>query len=174
MKQAESQLLPPANEVWGKVIFLHLFVILFGGSTWAGTSRQVHSPSGPGTPPSGQGTPRQVHPPGAGTPPWDQVHPLGPGTPPWDQVHPQDQVHPPQTRYTPHPAHSMLGDTVNARAVRIPLDCILAYSCAGWARTFFCFWSIVQKNCMKMKRNGSREGEGACVPRGPSWILQCK
>ena len=24
-------LLPPANEIWGKVIFLHLFVILFGG-----------------------------------------------------------------------------------------------------------------------------------------------
>ena len=30
-----SYLLPPANEVWGKVIFLHLFVILFteGGSS---------------------------------------------------------------------------------------------------------------------------------------------
>ena len=28
-------LLPPANEVWGKVIFLHLFVILFtGGHVW--------------------------------------------------------------------------------------------------------------------------------------------
>ena len=27
--------LPPANEVWGKVIFLHLFVILFkGGRAW--------------------------------------------------------------------------------------------------------------------------------------------
>ena len=30
-------LLPPANEVWGKVIFLHLFVILFrGGRAWPG------------------------------------------------------------------------------------------------------------------------------------------
>ena len=30
--------LPPANEVWGKVIFLHLSVILFkGGSTFEGT-----------------------------------------------------------------------------------------------------------------------------------------
>ena len=38
-----SVFLPPANEVWGKVIFLHLFVILFtgggmhgslGGHTW--------------------------------------------------------------------------------------------------------------------------------------------
>ena len=26
--------LPPANEVWGKVIFLHLFVILWGGHAW--------------------------------------------------------------------------------------------------------------------------------------------
>ena len=46
------------------------------------------------------GVPDQVHPPGPGTPPWDQVHrpwdqvPPGPGTPP-------DQVHPPWTRYTP-------------------------------------------------------------------------
>ena len=31
----ETMLLPPANEVWGKVIFLHLFVILFtGGHAW--------------------------------------------------------------------------------------------------------------------------------------------
>ena len=43
--------LPPANELLGKVIFLHLSVILFtGGSTWAGTLQ-------PGTPPG------QVHPP---------------------------------------------------------------------------------------------------------------
>ena len=49
-------LLPPANEVWGKVIFLHLFVILFTGGAcvvapgghvwllWAG----VHGCSGGG------------------------------------------------------------------------------------------------------------------------------
>ena len=30
-----TSLLPPANEVWGKVIFLHQFVILFtGGRAW--------------------------------------------------------------------------------------------------------------------------------------------
>ena len=50
-------------------------------------------------------------PPRPGTPP-------GPGTPPQDQVPPRDQVHPP-------PAQSMLGDTVNARAVRILLECNL-------------------------------------------------
>ena len=39
-------LLPPANEVWGKVIFLHLSVILFTGRV----PGQVHLP--PGTPPA--------------------------------------------------------------------------------------------------------------------------
>ena len=34
-------LLPPANEVWGKVMFLHLCVILF-------TRRVVHTPPPPG------------------------------------------------------------------------------------------------------------------------------
>ena len=40
---SSHKLLPPANEVWGKVIFLHLFVILFtggmpgpGGGVWLG------------------------------------------------------------------------------------------------------------------------------------------
>ena len=79
------------NEVLAKVIFLHLFVILFTGG---GVPDQVHRPRD------------QVHPPRPGTPPWtrytpqDQVHPPGPGTPPRDQVPPLDQV-PPQTRYTP-------------------------------------------------------------------------
>ena len=43
-------LLPPANEVWGKVIFLHLFIILFtGGGAWSGGvpgPRGVHGPGG--------------------------------------------------------------------------------------------------------------------------------
>ena len=48
-------LLPPANEVWGKVIFLHLSVILFtGGSTWACT------PLLEGTPPGMVHSPGQV------------------------------------------------------------------------------------------------------------------
>ena len=85
----------------------------------------------------------KVHPPGPGTPPWDQVHPPGTRYTPWDQVHPPatrytpwDQVHPPGTRYTPPdqvhppdhvppPVQSMLGDTVNTRAVRILLECNL-------------------------------------------------
>ena len=35
LRNTKQTLLPPANEVWGKVIFLHLFVILFtGGRAW--------------------------------------------------------------------------------------------------------------------------------------------
>ena len=103
---------------------------------------QVHPP-GPGTPPDqvhpldqvpplgpGTPTPDQVHPPAPGTPqtrytPQDQVPPR-PGTPPLHQVPPgpgtppRDQVHP--------PVQSMLGDTVNARSVRILLECNLLSS----------------------------------------------
>ena len=71
--------LPPANEVWGKVIFLHLSVILSTGgrgSTWAGTPHwHVH--------PLGRYTPWAGIPP-AGTPPGRYT--------PW-QVHPHPMVH---------------------------------------------------------------------------------
>ena len=53
--------LPLANEVWGKVIFLHLFVILFTGG---GKGLPVHA----GIPPPRPGTPRTRHPPGPATP----------------------------------------------------------------------------------------------------------
>ena len=69
--------LPPANKVWGKVIFLHLSVILFTG--W-GVSGQVPPPAGTpqaGTPQAGHTC--QVHPPGKYT--FRQVHPLGRYTP---------------------------------------------------------------------------------------------
>ena len=117
---------------WGKVMFLQVSVILFTG----GVPDQVHPP-GPGTPPVPGTHPDQVHPLGPGTPsdqvypsrrgthPWDQVHQPGPGTPPLDQVHtPRDQVH-------PLPVQSMLGDTVNARTVRILLQCNLVMQCFG-------------------------------------------
>ena len=58
-------LLPPANEVWGKVIFLHLSVILFTGR--GGEYLGRYTPRA-GTPPTGthpgRYTLRQVHPPG--------------------------------------------------------------------------------------------------------------
>ena len=52
-----SRFLPPAKEVWGKVIFLHLSVILF--TRGGGVSGQV---------PPGRYTPGQVHPPGRYSP----------------------------------------------------------------------------------------------------------
>ena len=58
-------LLPPANEVWGKVIFLHLFVILFTGGL-------PHCMLGY--------TPQQQTPPEQ-TPPEQTHHPLGADTP---------------------------------------------------------------------------------------------
>ena len=64
--------LPPANEVWGKVIFLHLCVILFTGG---GVPGQVQPP-----PPPGRYTTGQVHPPGKYTPHGqcaDGMHPTG-------------------------------------------------------------------------------------------------
>ena len=54
-------LLPPANEVWGKVIFLHLFVILFtvGGCSWG-----VSGPGGCSRPtPKGEIEGDQIQPP---------------------------------------------------------------------------------------------------------------
>ena len=94
----QNLLLPPANEVWGKVIFFHLSVILF--TRWWGSTCS-------GTPP-GRYTPVGRFIPLAGTPPWagthpGQVDPAGRYTPP-------RQVHPPM---------------VNVRAVRILLECIL-------------------------------------------------
>ena len=100
-------------------------------------------PPRPGTPPGTRCIPLGPGlPPGPGTPPrtrytpWHQVHPLGPGTP-LDQVHPLGHVHPPQTRYTPRPGTPprtryplcILRDTVNKRAVRILLECILVSVC---------------------------------------------
>ena len=135
--QIHIDVITARNEVGRKVMFLQASVILStGGSTWSGTPPldQVHpprtrcTPLGPSTPPLTRYTPQ------------DQVHPQtrpgttpGPGTP-----HP-DQVHPPGTP----PPQSMLADTVNARAVRILLECNLVlndnysrYSYYGhWAKS---------------------------------------
>ena len=86
---------------WGKVMFLQASVILSTG----GGSASVHAgitppPSRSRHTPQEQAHPPSRHPPGAGTPP-EQAPPL---------------------------AQSMLGDTVNARAVRILLECKLVYS----------------------------------------------
>ena len=96
-------LLPPANEVWGKVICLQACVCPQGEGEYL--TRYPPSP-GPGTPPRTRYTPLdQVHPqqgtpPGTRSTPQDQVHPPGPGTPPWTRYTPQTRC-PPRTRYTP-------------------------------------------------------------------------
>ena len=74
---------------------------------WAGTPPGRYTTPWAGTPPTGTPPPGQVN-PQAGTP-------LGMYTP--------GQVHPPPGRYTP-PGNACR-DTVNKRAVRIPLECIL-------------------------------------------------
>ena len=69
--------LPPANEVWGKVVFLHLFVILFteGGSAsvHAGIPPRDQAPPGTDTP-SGAATLTQEQTPPTRHPPPEQTH----------------------------------------------------------------------------------------------------
>ena len=106
--QNKRELLPPANEVWGKVIFLHLSVILFKGG-----SASVHAGK---TPPTQEQTP-----PGADTPGAD---PAGTDTP--EEQTPLQEQTPPQEQ-TPLWAQCMLGDTANKQVVRILLECILVH-----------------------------------------------
>ena len=150
--------LPPATKLGQGYVFTTVCDSVHGGGylTWSGGCAwsggvylvryppqnqvhpldQVHSP-GPGTPPRDQVHPPGTrYPPGPGTPdqvhpPQDQVHPQGPSAPPWDQVHPLNQVHSLPGPSTPiPPMQSMLGDTVNARAVRILLECNLVLFCS--------------------------------------------
>ena len=127
---------------WGKVMFLQASVILFtgGGSTWHPPEQTHTHPLGADTPPD-QVHPLSRHPPGSRhtlmqeqTPPWEQTH-TPPSRHPPKQTHtPRDQVHPPEQtppqeqtppRADTPPVQSMLGDTVNMRAVRILLECNL-------------------------------------------------
>ena len=107
---------------WGKVMFLQVCVILFTG----GVPDQVHTPPGTRYTPPGPGT----HPPRDQVPsPWTRYNPQ-------TRYTPRDQVQPPGTRYTP-PGHSMLGDMVYARAVRILLECnLVLIRCLTWLTNF--------------------------------------
>ena len=104
------------------------------------------------TTPWEQTPPRSRHPPGAGIPP-EQTSPQEQTPPdqtaPREQTPPQEQTPPesrqpalgadtpqeqaptradtPQEQTPPPPGQSMLGDTVNARAVRILLECNLVF-----------------------------------------------
>ena len=118
-----------------KVIFLHLFVILFtGGGCLSQCMLGYHSPLGADIPPEAD-TPCSRHPPGADTP-------LGADLPrskhPLRSRHPSEQTPPradtsPQSRHHPEadppgadtPPASRLRHTVNERPVRILLECVL-------------------------------------------------
>ena len=144
-------LLPPANEVWGKVIFL---VACVKNSVHRGEylGRYTHPgryPLGRYIPPlarhtplssvcqefcSQGGVPGQVHPPRQ-VPPW-QVHPRLARYTPWPDTPPDRYPQagtPHRGRYAqptspPTPLSQekcMLGDTGNKRAGHILLECIL-------------------------------------------------
>ena len=108
-------------------MFSQACVILFTGGCLPQCMLGYCTPPGADTPhpadaPLGADTlEEQTHPPGADTP--GSRHPLEQTSPPG-----ADTPHPPQEQ-TP-PAQSMLGDTVNARAVRILLECNLVEVCS--------------------------------------------
>ena len=91
------------NEVVAKVIFLHLFVILF--TAGGGVSASMHA--------------------GIPTPPDQTPPPRTRQTTPPDQTPPPPHPPPPRTRQTTPPPGSRLQHTVYEWPVRILLECIL-------------------------------------------------
>ena len=146
---------------WGKVMFLQVSVILLTGGvrsvhagihpSGADTPRSRQPPQGPDTPlkqtppeqtPREQTPPQEQTPPRANTSPWSR-HPKSRHL---QNRHPHNRhplgadIPPPRSRHHTYPLpspQSMLGDTVNAQAVRILLECNLvciymshfAYAC---------------------------------------------
>ena len=127
------------NQVVAKVIFLHLFVILFTGGgclSQCMLGYHPHPPRSRHTPPGSRHPPQSRHSPGADTPSPEQTPP-GADTPPQ-----QNTPHPPPKADTPSatsptpeadtpppPPGSRLRHTVNERPVRILLECILVSIC---------------------------------------------
>ena len=101
---------------WGKVMFLHVSVILFTGGSASVLAGIPHPPRD------------QAPPPGADTlwsrPPWRPPRSRSPRTRhPWSR--PPRTRHPSPSRHPLPPEQCMLGDTVNKRAVCILLECNL-------------------------------------------------
>ena len=149
-----SSFLPPATKLGQGYVFTGVCDSVHRGE-YLTRSRGVYLVGGVCLVPGGglpgpgeRGVPAQVHPPpldqvppqtrytplGTGTPP-DQVHPQGPGTPPGPGTplgpgaHPPGPgAHPPGPGTHPRTRHPpILGDTVNAWAVRILLECNLFF-----------------------------------------------
>ena len=83
------------------------------------------------------------HPCGADTHPHRAHHPWSRHPPPPGSRHPPEQT-PPRADTPPCPAQSMLGDTVNARAVGILLECNLVHSMLTFK--WFVFREIVKES----------------------------
>ena len=116
------------NEVVAKVIFLHLFVILFTRGCLPQCMLGWHTPSG-SRHPQEQTPPKGRHPPRADLPgqtPSSRAD--TPGTDAPKSRHPPSRHPPEQT--PPTPPGSRLRHTVNERPVRILLECILV-TCAN-------------------------------------------
>ena len=114
------------NEVVAKVIFLHLFVILFTG----GVSSRENPPAGR-TPPPGLDTPQT-------RPLWDQTPQEQ--TPPWDQTPPRADTPPPEAdcsirstsgRYASYWNAFLLSIEWNSIRQGIPVQEIVAKSLPG-------------------------------------------
>ena len=113
--------LPPANEAWGKVmftgrnevlakvIFLHLYVILFTGEDLPQCMLGYHPPGSDTSPPGpGRHPPDQVDtPPGPGRPPRTRQTPWARQTPP-DQADTPRPGRPPRPGRTPWEADSSI------------------------------------------------------------------
>ena len=98
LKQTMFNLLSPANEVWGKVMFLHMCVILFTGG-WLPSMHHMSHVQGVcivGVWIQGDQTHKSAYRRGWADPPLPKIH-------------------------------GILWDTVNKRAVRILLECILVF-----------------------------------------------
>ena len=106
--QSITPLLPPTKEVWGKVMFLHVSVILF--------SRAGVSASECGGCFQGVCTLPWTHP---------QTHTPWRHTPAHAHTHTHTHTHP--SVYTD--THTLTHAMANERAVRILLECFLVYLC---------------------------------------------
>ena len=135
---------------WGKVMFLQGSVILLTGGS-------AHPPPGADT--QGADTPPEQTPlPPEQTPPMEQTPPCRADTPRSRQ--------PPWSRHTPPWAdtspweQSMLGDTVNARAVRILLECSLVLNKVSFDtvfHTYMCVCTYIYFNRCRTARRSQRK-----------------
>ena len=134
MQSISDSFLLPANEVWGKVIFLHLSVILFTG----GVPGQV--PHGTGTPPW------QVHPLGR----YPHPSPLGRYTPPWADTPPGRYT--PLGRYTPSPGAVHAGRYGQQAGGMHPTG---IHSCSRWGITP----DVTDENKMRTEQQPSDDND---------------